>query len=346
MFPYLLILLFVMFWIVLEQKTLNRKSFWMPLIVLVFFASIRDLSVGTDTVVYTGNFVNKLDFSYFEFNEDIESGYQLLEYSLLKFTDNYFWLLLVGSIIVVTSYLFIIKKFSVNYWFSIFLFMTLGIYTFFFNGLRQGIAMALFSLATPYLIERKILPYILICVFAALFHNSALFMIPFYFLVNINIRIIYKVLITFATSLLSSSFLISYLAADNKRYEDYTKVSEEAGGLMTLGFYTVLGVFMYIVSYRFRIREEMFIKLFTFYSVGIAFIIPIALLGTNPSGPQRLITYFTWTLVLLLPVVFRKINNKYIFSFFTLTMIVYFFLTTSRFSNLTPYTVNPIFEVL
>lgn len=345
MFPYLLVLGFIIFWIILEQKALNRKSFWLPLIVLALFAGIRSYHVGTDSGTYTRNFTSQLDVNYFKFDESVEPGYQLFEYILLGLTDDYFWLFFITGLVVAYCYLRIIKKYSVNYWLAVFLFITLGAYTFFFNGLRQGLAMAIFALATPYLLEKKLIPYLLICFLASLFHVSALVMIPFYFLVNIRIKVTYKIFIAFMSSLVGSSFLISYFASGNQRYEGYADVAEESGGLLTLGFYTVMMFFIYIISHIYRIREESFAKLFTFYATGVALIIPIAMLGRNPSGPQRLLPYFTWVLVLLLPIVLKKINNTYVSLVTIILAITYFILTTDRFSNLTPYIINPIFEI-
>lgn len=345
MLPYLLILFFVLFWITLEQKAINRKSFWLPLVTLVLFFSVRSNQVGTDTQVYTYNFDNSLDVKYFDFNENVELGYQLLEYSILQFTDNYFWLFFISGLMVVCLYLKVIIKYSVNYLLSIFLFITLGVYTFFFNGLRQGIAMAIFTSALPYLLERKVIPYVLVCLFASLFHITGLFMIPFYFLVNLTVKPLYKIISTFLGSLFISSFLINYLATTNERYEQYTEASEQAGGLLTLGFYNILLLFIYLIIRLYKITDEYTIKLFTFYAVGVVFIIPIAMLGVMASGPQRLLTYFTWTLVLILPVIFKKINNIYITSLAVLIFLVYFILTTTTFSNLTPYVINPRFEI-
>ena len=208
MLPYLLVLSFIMSWIALEKKSLNRKSFWVPLIVLVLFASIRSYHVGTDGRTYVIPFISQLDVEYFQIQENIEIGYQLLEYLLLSLTSDYFWLFFVTALIVVYCYLTIIKKYSVNYWFSVFLFITLGVYTFFFNGLRQGLAMAIFALALPYLLEKRLIPYLIICFLASLFHLTALFMIPFYFLVNLRIKPFYKILATFLGSLFFSRLLI------------------------------------------------------------------------------------------------------------------------------------------
>lgn len=345
MLPYLLVLGFVMFWIALEDKALNRKSFFLPLVVLTSFAGMRSYRVGTDSGTYTRDFRDNLNIYNFEFEEGVEIGYQYLEYILLRLNADYAWLFFITGAIVVFCYLYIFKKHSVNYAFSVFLFITLGSYTFFFNGLRQGLAMAIFALALPYLLKNKFVPYLLICLLAALFHTTSLFMIPFYFLVNLRIKPLYKIIATFLGSLFISSFLINYLALSNERYEGYTEAAEESGGILTLGFYTILMLFSYFIIRLYKIRDKETIKLFTFYAVGVVFIIPIAMLGTNPSGPQRLVVYFTWTLALILPVIFKRINNVYITSLAASLFVIYFFLTTSRFSNLTPYRINPIFEI-
>lgn len=345
MLPYLLVLGFVMFWIALENKALNRKSFFLPLVVLALFAAIRSYRVGADSGTYTRHFRSNLNIYNFEFEKGVELGYQILEYILLRLEANYSWLFLITGIIVVYCYLTVIKKYSINYLFSVFLFITLGIYTFFFNGLRQGIAMAIFTFATPYLLDKKLIPYILVCLFASFFHTTALFMIPFYFLVNLRIKPVYKILATFLGSLIVSRFLITYIATTNERYEGYTEVSEESGGLLTLGFYTILLLFIYLIIRLYKIRDQYTIKLFTLYAVGVVFIIPIAMLSAMASGPQRLLSYFTWTLVLILPVMFRKINNIYVTSLAMLLFLIYFVFTTTRFSNLTPYIINPVFEI-
>lgn len=346
MLPYLLVLSFIMFWIALEKKSLNRKSFWVPLIVLVLFASIRSYRVGTDGRTYVIPFISQLDVEYFQFQENIEIGYQLLEYLLLSLTSDYFWLFFVTSLFIVYCYLTIIKKFSVNYGFSVFLFITLGIYTFFFNGLRQGLAMAIFALALPYLLEKRLIPYLIICFLASLFHLTALFMIPFYFLVNLRIKLFYKILATFLGSLFLSRFLIKYISTSNERYEGYAAAAgQEGGGYLTLGFYIILLLFIYYATHIYNIKDKQYIKIFTFYAIGVAFITPIVMLGGNPSGPQRLLLYFTWTLILILPIIFKRINNIYITSSAVILFIIYFVLTTSTFSNLSPYIINPAFEV-
>lgn len=345
MFPYLILLFILMFYIFIQNISINRKSIFIPILMLVIFASVRSYYVGTDTRTYLSNFTTNLDANYFSFNSDIEYGYQFLEFIILNFTHNYFWLFFVTSMLVVPLYLITIKKLSENYILSIFIYITFGYYTFFFNGLRQGIAMALFFFSLPYLVNRKIVIYSLIIFTASLFHISALMMIPLYFLIHLKLKIEWKVLYCFLISILSSQILIKYLAQSNVRYESYTQEAEKAGGYITLLFYFLLGLLIYLVGNNVRNHEKMFSNFEQIYLCGLALIFPLALLGTDPSGPQRLLYYFSSLVILLLPYILNYYRSIYVRIFFIFFSVIYFILTTMRFSNLYPYSINPIFEV-
>lgn len=345
MLPYLVVLTFIMIWMILQSLSVNRKSFWVPLLSLTLLASLRSYRVGTDTGNYTRNFRRNLNVDKYSFSENIEYGYQLLEYILLHFTHNYFWLFLISSLIVISCYVSIIKKYSVNYIFSVFLYITLGSYTFYFNGLRQGIAMAIITLGTPYLLEKKTLKFLLIVGLASLFHTSALFIIPFYFLLSSKIKNYYKPFISLVVSLLGSSMVLNYVADTNVRYEGYKLPSEDAGGLLTLTFQIAIVTTLLIINYIYRIKDNIFNTLLTYYACGVFFIIPLAIMGTNPSGPRRLLNYFSWVCILLIPFALKRINNNIVSFIIILLSITYFILATSRFSNLTPYITNPLFKV-
>lgn len=345
MIPYFLLLVIISVWILIENNSMGRKSFWVPFVFLVGFASIRNYSVGTDSIEYTYNFVNKLNPEYFTFNENVEYGYQLLSYIILNFTHNYFWLFFISSIIVVGSYLNIFKKISKNYFLSIYIFITFGFYTFYFNGLRQGLAMAITICAVPYLIERKIFNFSLLIVAASFFHKSALIMFFMYLIIHLKVKLEYKLVSIFLGSFLLSSLVIEYLASENERYTAYTNSSENAGGYLVLGFFLLFGAIFYFLNNAKNIFDRSEYILLQLYLIGLTFLIPVALLGTNPSGPQRLLFYFAWPLAILMPTILLRINVKLIYLLFIVLSGIYFYLRTSRFSNLTPYQINEIFRI-
>ncbi|ENU80970.1 hypothetical protein F975_00828 [Acinetobacter sp. ANC 3789] len=344
MIPYLFILLFVMVWVIFEKYSLNRRAFWIPTLALSLFAGIRSYRVGTDTGAYVSNYISNLNPSYFQFRDDVEKGYQLFDYLLLNITHNYFWLLFLTAFFIVFSYLRFIKKYSQDYVLSVIIFVTFGAYTFMLNGLRQAIAMAIFLYAIPALINKKLLQYVLICLFASLFHISALIMIPFYFLVNVNIKNIYKIMTVLVVAFIGASPIIKYMAKDNARYEGYT-TNDDFSGLFTLGLYVVVALFVLVVNVKLKIKDELFNKLLTLYLLGIALLIPVSLLGAGASGPQRILNYFTWTLMLIFPILINKFKGFSVKLFFIILCVVYYYLATSKFSNLSPYMINSTFEI-
>ena len=345
MTPYLILLSFIMLWIILEKKSVNRTSFWLPLLGLSLFAGIRSSSVGTDSWNYTQDFRIKTPAYNSSFGEGVEYGYSLIHTTLLNITHNYFWLFFLTAIIVVGSYLFTIRKLSTNYILSVFFFITLGTYTFFFNGLRQGIAMAIVALATPYLLQKDLKKLLLITLVASSFHFSALIIAPIHILLHWRINLLYKVFSVFIGTLLVSSTTIAYLASNNPRYKVYLE-ENEAGGLLVLSFNIVMVLILYLIAFSYKIKDKSFLLLLQFYALGVAFIAPFPILGFNPSGPQRMLNYFSWVLVLLLPIALKRINNTIVYLLVFTVSVIYFWLTTTNLSNLTPYILNPIFEIL
>ncbi|WPC34790.1 EpsG family protein [Acinetobacter sp. YWS30-1] len=345
MLPYFLILIFVIFIIVFEKYAVNRKAFLFPFLSLVLFASIRSDEVGADTKNYTLNFNNNFLIDNYSFNDGIELGYKFLEYFILYFTNNYFWLFFISSCIVIFCYLYIFKKFSVNYFISVFTFISFGYYTFFFNGLRQGIAMALSALSLPYLINNNFFKYFLVIFIASFFHKSALILILFYFLVNMRFKFEYKLILILFTSLILSPLVISILSSHYERYSSYSSASENSGGYLTLIFYLLIGLIGYFSLFLSEKDNVTFNKIFQLYFLGVIFIIPIAMIGTSASGPQRLLFYFSWLSCFIIPYFFDKIRGNFAYFTFFALCFIYFYLITTRFSLLVPYSINSVFRI-
>lgn len=346
MLPYLALLSFVMFWIAIEEEAVNRRAFLIPFFALVLFASIRNWTVGVDTGAYTANFRHNLNPQSFEFNPYVEYGYQLLQYVLINFTHNYFWLFFICSSIVVFNNLHVLKRLSVDYWLSVLIFICFGGYTFFLNGLRQGMAMAIAIAATPYLIKKNFKTFFFIIILAASFHKTAWIMLMLYWIVHLRFKVELKVLGTLIASFLISGPFIQYLATENPKYESYTQASENAGGYLTYSLFLVIGIFCYIFGRNIAKKSLEYNLLEQFYLCGIFSLIPIVMLGTNPSGPQRLLFYYTWVIALLIPYIFKELKTPFVKLIFIICAVAYFYLSTTRFGNLTPYTLNPLFKVI
>lgn len=341
---YLIVLFFVMFWIVLEKISLNRKAIFVPYLFLVLFASFRDYTVGTDSENYTRPFRLNLSADNFIFNPNIEYGYQALVYSILKLgLNSYHFLFFLTTSIYLFCILFTLKKYSHNYILSVYVFVTFGFYTFFFNILRQGLAIAICFAGIKFLIEKNFFKYFLVVAFASLFHISAWIMLLLYFIVHIKVDLKYKVLFLLFISYIVSSVFINYLAESNIRYEAYTEESDKSGGYFSTIFYMLIAAFIYIYR-KFLDNDKEFSIIEQIYFCGLAFMLPLLLLGTDPSGPQRIIYYFSFYLMLIIPYILNKLNLIFSFVFIFLSLI-YFYLITIKLFGIYPYKIASNFII-
>ena len=80
---------------------------------------------------------------------------------------------------------FVFRKYSCNYWISIFLFIASTEYmSWVFNGMRQFTAVALIFATTTLIIKKKYFPVVITILIASTMHQSALLMIPFIFIMQ------------------------------------------------------------------------------------------------------------------------------------------------------------------
>lgn len=171
------------------DKDVQRMQVWFAVLAfapIIYFASTR--GYFADTSAYITNFLEAPDsFSelpqyYQELQKD--KGYYILAAIIhIIFKDNYVPYLFIIASIQGVSLIAIFRKYSTNYLFSILLFVLSTDYiSWMYNGMRQFTAVTLIFAATALMLRKRYASIILVVLFASLFHQSALLMIPFIFL--------------------------------------------------------------------------------------------------------------------------------------------------------------------
>lgn len=98
-------------------------------------------------------------------------------------SDTVFFLIIAS--IQLGCIVYICRKYSCNYWMSIFLFVASTDYiAWMHNGMRQFLAITIIFAATDLLLEKKYVPLIAVILVASTLHASALFMVPVVFIVQ------------------------------------------------------------------------------------------------------------------------------------------------------------------
>lgn len=95
------------------------------------------------------------------------------------FGDNTLYYFMTLAIIQGIAIVYLYRKYSPEYVFSIFLFIASSDYiSWMFNGIRQFMAVSIILFATSFMVRRKYIPAVLIILIASSMHRSALLMIP------------------------------------------------------------------------------------------------------------------------------------------------------------------------
>lgn len=117
---------------------------------------------------------------------DKDKGFSVLVVlfkTLVNNSDKFFFLLVAAFQMACLIHLY--RKYSCNYWFSIFVFVATTDYmSWMHNGLRQFIAVSIILASTDWIIQKKYLRVILMILLASTFHASALLMIPALFIIQ------------------------------------------------------------------------------------------------------------------------------------------------------------------
>ena len=173
-------------------RTRERWSLWSVLLLtlpLIYWCAMRSLSYG-DTGFYQMSF-NQAPSSLWSIPAYMRSQPKDVGFfgfvALLKciFGDNvrvYFFLLATLQMLPMAL---VYRKYSNNFWLSIFLFVASTDYTsWMFNGTRQFAAVVIVFAALPLLLKKRYAWTVLLILLASTFHQSALLMLPVILLVQ------------------------------------------------------------------------------------------------------------------------------------------------------------------
>ena len=146
-------------------------------VVLTLFAGLR--TSYNDTGMYMRSFSSAPAVAEFLGNSENLNPfrnplYMFYRSALREITDNPQILIFTTSAFTQICFVRFIKRYSDNFTFSIFFYFGLGTFVFTLAALKQVVAMAIITLAFPYLTEGKLGKYYLLMIMAMLVHTYAI----------------------------------------------------------------------------------------------------------------------------------------------------------------------------
>jgi len=336
-----------------DKKALNL-TFFLSAIPLITITGFKHVRVGTDTLSYVRYYkdINTIDSLLHIINEKGEPAFWVLNYLGNQFSSNYFALFIISSIITTGCYFYSIKQFNLKT-LSLATLLLIGPYLFQINGTRQAIAIAIFTVSVHFIVKKQPLKYVISIVIGCMFHKSIIICLPLYFIFKGEIKPKKIAIIIFCFLLFVVSFqtFISIASSIDSKYSTYGDQREESGGVVVSSFNILLFIWFFLCR---RVNSETLATrsydiLLALYLLGTLISLLSIILKIDPSGFLRISIYFIQFNMFLLPMTiisFKDNNTRYIITLAAVVLMsLYFYMTTSTFSNLAPYRFNPIVEV-
>lgn len=326
---YLLLLLVLLF----SLKPKSNISLFIIFCCLLFVASQRGISVGTDTENYYDLYKDP-DY-VLQSVKGIEYGWLLLDYIAYYIFGSYKILLFFSSFLSLFFVFLAVKRGVPNKpLYAIAFYILLYFYCSSLNIMRQSIALSIILLAYTYLNDKR-WKYYMIVFGAILFHSSAIIalLIPFFTRINISVFSYLVVLITsFAIGAMNMIGLLLGILGGTGLYSVYTDVilGENSFSITRL-MLNLLFIFLIVMTNM----KNYYIKIF---------FLGLVLLNIFSSVPiiARISQYLLITQVLLYPqieFIYMK-HNALLFKSILLiyALIVFVFSLNMNIGEVVPYT--------
>lgn len=319
-----------------KDNEFKEKAFKYSVIFMTIFSALR-YYVGHDWESYYN--IHSSSSWHLSDHDFIEPGFTLVSKFCFAILHNYessFQLLtIIFTVTTMLLYYYIINKYSRNKIFSLALLFPMYFLNTVFGQIRYGLVLAICLFSIEYIKDKKFMKFLAIMTVAFLFHFSALFFIPIYFIVNINFSKIFKVIILILSTLfgviinpikllevLNDKFINSnYLSSKLSLYSN----SDSSIFSSSFIYIVIIFIFIYIVYKKQSIRDENMKLMLNMMFWGIVFYI-----ATNRFEivAFRASSYIFIIEIILIPNIISVMEDKYkiiknIFVFFVVLYSLY-----------------------
>ncbi|MFD0588433.1 EpsG family protein [Paenibacillus sp. GCM10027627] len=303
----------------------NKFYIWLAGACIIAVAGLRN-NIG-DTFLYMHSYrVTEFNWQSVMGMDDI--GFNLLQMALKQWTQDPQWLIFVTALVTNFLILAVFYRYSRLIELSVFAYVTTGAFIVSMNGIRQFLAAAIVFAATKALIEGKWKVYFAVVILASFFHQSALFMLPIYFLVRRRAWTITTTLMLTIAILMVVGFnyfsSLLFAVIENTQYAEYESFKEGGANILRVVVYIIPIVIAFLGREKLRTifpQSDIIVNLSLVGAV-------IMIISTQNWIFARLGIYFTlYQLILMGWIVklFREKDQRFFYFVFVSFYLVYFF---------------------
>lgn len=231
-----------------------------------------------------------------------------LEKCIFGDSDTIFFLLLAAFQLLIIMWM--CRKYSEDYWFSIFLFIASTDYlSWNFNGIRQFTAVVIAYAATPFILKKKYIPGILLILLASTMHQSALLMIPVIFIIQgkaWNKKTVFCILASLAVLLFVDQFtnIMDSMLAETQYQNvvsDYQAWNDDGANPLRVLVYSIPAILSLIGLKYIRAENDPIISIATGASAIVCGLYTISAVTSGLFLGRLPIYVSVWSQCILLP---------------------------------------------
>ena len=234
-----------------DQKQ-RRRLLILAGVVLFLFIGLRSYTLGsTDSLHYYARMeraIASADWYSFYDPNGVEAGFQLFVWLLSRVCWDPQGLFFATGLIYVACVLYLIDRESHDPVLSIVFFVTLGLFTFELQGMRQALAMSLCYLAFVEAVKGKLWRFIFIVVLAMQFHQTAVVFLIVYPICRMNFSLKYGFVIL-AMSVVLVGFSGQIVGLGNSYFDRAYSTAFSSGGYVMVAIY-VAAVWFPLLFYK------------------------------------------------------------------------------------------------
>lgn len=292
-----------------DDKEKRKKFLIICGAVLLFFTAFRSRYLGsTDTYNYYNYYrvVSNMGWSDFiASNHPFEWGFRVFNFILSRVFKDPQWIIIFSSIIIITCALYSIYKNSKDVAFSVAMYVSLGLWQFQVQGMRQAIAMSILMVAYEFLKDKKYYKFILLVALATTFHVTALV-----FLVVLLGPFLKSMLSVITTSFVFGVILFVFMD-DLIRFVN-TVLDSDYGAENPDGGYIATAIYAIIILCTFLANKKIYTdeneKMMLFVTLVGALCYVARYFGTWSA--ERISFYFMFGQMIMLPNSFDELNSR------------------------------------
>ncbi len=303
----------------------NRVYLFLGTAILILVAGLRN-NIG-DTYLYMHSY-RVDDFSWASVLQKDDIGFNIFQMLLKLITNDPQLMILLTALATNVLIVIVFYQYSRMIELSLYAYITTGAFIVSMNGIRQFLAAAIIFAATKALLEGKWKIYFAVVIFASLFHQSALIMLPIYFLVRrkawtlmSTLMLGMAILVVVGFNYFSSAL---FAVIENTQYSEYQGFSEGGANILRVVVYVIPLIIAYLGKEKLRSifpESDIIVNLSLVGTV-------IMIISTQNWIFARLGIYFTLYQLLLLGWIvklFREKDRKVAYIAFLSFYFLYFF---------------------